>query len=139
MNTFTKIGKGVNSKLLNILFLDFLLAVGTQSTSLAHKLVEKYEFDTKNWILLDEYPFDMVQTFFLFLKTEFEPTKAGALISKGPLIYHEKSFFLFGGYSFDKASAPYGWYVERRIGRMDLDGQWTEAGKMNQARHGHKL
>ena len=75
--------------------------------------------------------------FFFFGKPEFEPTKAGDLIGKAPLIYHEKSFFHFGGYSFDEASG--GWYVERRIGRMDLDGQWTDAGKMNQARYGHNV
>ena len=77
--------------------------------------------------------------FFFFGKPEFEPTKAGDLIGKAPLIYHEKSFFLFGGYSSYEASNPYGYYEERRIGRMDLDGQWTEAGKMNQARHGHNV
>ena len=66
----TKIGKGLNLKLLNISFLDFLLAVGTTASSFAHKLVEKYEFDTKSWILLGEYPFDMVQTIFTFIKKQ---------------------------------------------------------------------
>ena len=75
--------------------------------------------------------------FFFLGKPEFEPSKAGDLIGKAPLIYHEKSFFLFGGKSFDEASSV--WYEERRIGRMDLDGQWTEAGKMNQARYGHNV
>ena len=70
-------------------------------------------------------------------KTKFEPTEAGILISHAPMIYHENSFFLFGGKSFDEASSV--WYEERRIGRMDLDGQWTEAGKMNQGRYGHNV
>ena len=72
-------------------------------------------------------------------KTELEPTKAGTFINRAPIIYHEKSFFLFGGKSFDEASAPFGYYAEKRIGRMDLDGQWTEAGRMNQGRYGHNV
>ena len=61
----TNQGNHFDLDVFNILFIDFLLAVGAHDY---HKLVEKYEFDTMSWVSFGEYPFDMVQTTFYLTK-----------------------------------------------------------------------
>ena len=64
----TNEGNHFDLDVFNILFLDFLLAVGASDYHEHKRKVEKYEFDTMSWVSFGEYPFDMVQTTFYLTK-----------------------------------------------------------------------
>ena len=74
----------------------------------------------------------MVQkVLFLSIDFPFEPKKADNFISYASITYVQNAFYLFGGYHSS--------YELNIIGRMDLDGQWTYAGRLNQSRRGHNI
>ena len=61
--------------------------------------------------------------------------KAETFVAQATIIYTQMAFYLIGG--SDNNGSFY--YNPKTIGRMDLDGQWTRAGELNQPREGHNV